>query len=136
LACHIAAWKFYNLPHEAAGGLSHTLGKAVGAKNGIAHGITSCVLLPQVLRYSCPLPAARPAVDRLSAALGLEPASPAHVPLAEALEDLVARLRLPSRFTRSEIDEQAEREAATRTAEQMGLPVETVMAVLAAGIAE
>jgi 3-oxoacid CoA-transferase len=46
----IAAWLSYPLP-EAAGGLSHVMGKQIGARHGIPHGFTSCLLLPHVMRY-------------------------------------------------------------------------------------
>jgi alcohol dehydrogenase class IV len=40
----------YTLPASAAG-LSHTMGKQIGARHGIPHGVTSCLLLPHVMRY-------------------------------------------------------------------------------------
>lgn len=46
----IAAWLSYPLP-EAAGGLSHVMGKQIGARHGIPHGFTSCLLLPHVMRH-------------------------------------------------------------------------------------
>lgn len=46
----IAAWLSYPLM-EAAGGLSHVMGKQIGARHGIPHGFTSCLLLPHVMRY-------------------------------------------------------------------------------------
>jgi alcohol dehydrogenase len=39
------------LPGPSAAGLSHTLGKQIGARHGIPHGVTSCLLLPHVMRY-------------------------------------------------------------------------------------
>ena len=33
-------------------GASHGLGHALGADSGVPHGITSCVLLPTVMRYN------------------------------------------------------------------------------------
>jgi alcohol dehydrogenase class IV len=46
----LAAWFSYTLPASAAG-LSHTMGKQIGARHGIPHGVTSCLLLPHVMRY-------------------------------------------------------------------------------------
>jgi 3-oxoacid CoA-transferase len=47
----LAAWFSYTLPGPSAAGLSHTLGKQIGARHGIPHGVTSCLLLPHVMRY-------------------------------------------------------------------------------------
>ncbi|HKW07319.1 MAG TPA: iron-containing alcohol dehydrogenase [Candidatus Dormibacteraeota bacterium] len=50
-ANQLAAWFSFTLPAESAGGLSHTMGKQIGARHGIPHGVTSCLLLPHVMRY-------------------------------------------------------------------------------------
>lgn len=47
----IAAWFSYTLPGPSAVGLSHTMGKQIGARHGIPHGVTSCLMLPHVMRY-------------------------------------------------------------------------------------
>jgi maleylacetate reductase len=47
----LAAWLSYTLPGPTAAGLSHTMGKQIGARHGIPHGVTSCLLLPHVMRY-------------------------------------------------------------------------------------
>jgi 3-oxoacid CoA-transferase len=47
----VAAWFTFTLPGPSAGGLSHVMGKQIGARHGIPHGVTSCLLLPHVLRY-------------------------------------------------------------------------------------
>jgi maleylacetate reductase len=46
----LAAWFGYTLTASASG-LSHTMGKQIGARHGIPHGVTSCLLLPHVMRY-------------------------------------------------------------------------------------
>ena len=46
----IAAWFSYTLP-ASAGGLSHVMGKQIGARHGIPHGVTSCLLMPPVMRF-------------------------------------------------------------------------------------
>jgi alcohol dehydrogenase class IV len=80
----LAAWFSFTLPGASAAGLSHVMGKQIGARHGIPHGITSCLLLPHVIRYlgqqmpdrvalvaeaTGPDPAAQ--VQRLIASLGL-----------------------------------------------------------------
>jgi len=88
----IAAWLSYLLPGPAARGLSHTLGKRIGSRHGIPHGVTSCLLLPHVVRFLGPR---KPrALDRLREALGNDPAA--------AISDLVARLGLPQHLSESE----------------------------------
>jgi maleylacetate reductase len=47
----LAAWFSFTLPGESANGLSHVMGKQIGARHGIPHGVTSCLLLPHVMRY-------------------------------------------------------------------------------------
>lgn len=47
----IAAWFSYTLPLASMTGLSHQLGKQIGARHGIGHGDTSALLLPHVMRY-------------------------------------------------------------------------------------
>ena len=49
--CQLAAWFSFTLPGPSASGLSHTMGKQIGARHGIPHGVTSCLLLPHVMRY-------------------------------------------------------------------------------------
>src|SRR6195256_2574049 len=41
----------FTLPSQSAGGLSHVMGKQIGARHGVPHGVTSCLLLPHVMRY-------------------------------------------------------------------------------------
>src|SRR5438132_3694541 len=47
----VAAWFSFTLPGASASGLSHMMGKQIGARYGIPHGVTSCLLLPHVMRY-------------------------------------------------------------------------------------
>ncbi len=84
--CQLGAWLSYLLPSVAAGGLSHTLGKRLGSRHGIPHGVTSCLLLPQVMRYLAPRKAE--ALSRISRALGADDA-------ASAVQSLIAALGLP-----------------------------------------
>jgi maleylacetate reductase len=47
----LAAWFSYTLTGPTAAGLSHVMGKQIGARHGIPHGVTSCLLMPHVMRY-------------------------------------------------------------------------------------
>jgi len=85
----VAAWFSYTLPAPTAAGLSHTMGKQIGARHGIPHGVTSCLLLPHVMRYRAGWQEQRLAL--LAAAVGGRSAADA----ADAVEELVKRLELP-----------------------------------------
>jgi len=74
----LAAWFSFTLPGASAAGLSHMMGKQIGARHGIPHGVTSCLLLPHVMRYLAPRMPVRmallPSPDQISeliASLGL-----------------------------------------------------------------
>src|SRR5258705_3314366 len=70
----LAAWFSFTLPAASASGLSHMMGKQIGARHGIPHGVTSCLLLPHVMRYlgrTTPLPVSADAVQDLIAQLGM-----------------------------------------------------------------
>jgi maleylacetate reductase len=47
----LAAWFSFTLTGASASGLSHVMGKQIGARHRIPHGVTSCLLLPHVMRY-------------------------------------------------------------------------------------
>jgi alcohol dehydrogenase class IV len=51
MECQLAAWYSYFDVYDASMGLSHRMGKVLGAKYNIPHGITSCITLPTVMRY-------------------------------------------------------------------------------------
>jgi maleylacetate reductase len=89
--CQIGAWLSYLLPGPVAKGLSHTLGKRIGSRHGIPHGVTSCLLLPHVMRFFM---TRRPEpLERIAAALGAIPATPEAA--AAAVQTLIAELGLP-----------------------------------------
>ncbi|MFL5413589.1 MAG: iron-containing alcohol dehydrogenase [Myxococcales bacterium] len=97
----IAAWLSYLLPGPAARGLSHTLGKRIGSRHEIPHGVTSCLLLPHVIRFLGPR---KPqAMERLRSALGADPAG--------AIDDLVSRLGLPQHLSEWNLTEKDLQEA-------------------------
>lgn len=50
-ACQFAAWKSISGAGASGMRLSHFLGHQIGARLHIPHGITSCILLPSVMRY-------------------------------------------------------------------------------------
>lgn len=85
----IAAWLSYFGPANTPMGLSHELGRRIGASYGVPHGVTSCITLApslQVMRNK--IPEAR--WSALSDALGGEP--------ARRVAELVDELGLPDRL--------------------------------------
>jgi len=102
----LAAWFSFTLPGASASGLSHTMGKQIGARHGIPHGVTSCLLLPHVMRY---LEKSMP--DRillLAQATGADPAS--------RVEELIASLGLPQHISQYDIGQAELRRAAQEMA--------------------
>ena len=92
LDCQIGAWLAAMSIRRADYGASHGLGHALGADAGVPHGITSCVLLPTVMRYNADVCA--DALAEISAALG-HPDQPA----ADLIEALIRGLGLPTRIS-------------------------------------
>jgi maleylacetate reductase len=89
LDCQLGAWM--SIIGSSAGvskGASHGIGHVLGGTGGIAHGYTSCVMLPHVLRFNRKVNAERQAW--VSEALG-RPGDDA----ADVISDLVAELGLP-----------------------------------------
>ena len=90
LELQIAAWLSYFGPYNTPMGLSHQLGRRIGASYEVPHGLTSCITLAPALdlvRDRVPQDRWR----RLEGALGGEPAGRV-IGLVEAL-DLPRRLR-------------------------------------------
>jgi alcohol dehydrogenase class IV len=50
LNCQLAAWMSFAGVQSVGTGLSHAIGRVIGATWGIPHGITSCLTLAQVMR--------------------------------------------------------------------------------------
>jgi alcohol dehydrogenase class IV len=99
----LAAWFSYTLPGASASGLSHMMGKQIGARHDIPHGVTSCLLLAHVLRYFAALKPDRVAV--LAEVMGSEP--------SDAVYQLVASLGLPQHIAAFGIGEPELRRAAS-----------------------
>src|SRR5258708_8627236 len=47
----LAAWFSFMLPGASASGLCHVMGKQIGPRHGIPHGVSSCLPLPHVIRH-------------------------------------------------------------------------------------
>jgi maleylacetate reductase len=92
----LGAWLAYPLA-SAAQGLSHVLGKQIGSPYAIPHGVTSCLLLPHVMRYRARTQSHRLAL--MAPAMGVDRSGASDMELAwaaaNAVADLIARLGLP-----------------------------------------
>jgi maleylacetate reductase len=104
----LAAWFSFTLPGASAAGLSHVMGKQIGARHGIPHGVTSCLLLPHVMRYLAPkMP------ERMAA-----------LPSPDAVYGLIAQLGLPQHIAafgigEHELDRAAKELAGKHTADDL-----------------
>jgi len=98
----LAAWFSFTLPGASASGLSHTMGKQIGARHGIPHGVTSCLLLAHVMRYLAGL---KP--DRMAVLAEVMESNP-----PDAVYQLVASLGLPQHIGAFGIGEPELRRAA------------------------
>jgi alcohol dehydrogenase class IV len=118
----LAAWFSFTLPGASASGLSHTLGKQIGARYRIPHGVTSCMLLPHVMRY---LEQRMPdRVALLSAATGPDPAG--------RVQGLIGALGLPQHIAQYGIGEPELRKAAAEVAGKY--PAEDLLEVYLAAL--
>ena len=69
LGCQIGGWMaIQGAAIGVSHGASHGIGHALSAVTGMTHGITSCIMLPHVLRYN--LPASRDRQAVLAEAMG------------------------------------------------------------------
>jgi alcohol dehydrogenase len=111
--CQIAAWMSYFGPGAVSAhkGLSHTIGKRIGASFDVPHGVTSCILLPHVIRYKAATgnEAARlaPAVRALGLVSVQAGEIDAALTLAEAVAGLVQNLELPARLRDVNVPQEA-----------------------------
>ncbi|MDO8673986.1 MAG: iron-containing alcohol dehydrogenase, partial [Dehalococcoidia bacterium] len=81
-------------------GLSHAFGHQIGAYGNVAHGATSCIMLPHVMRFVAPMAASQMA--RMATAMGLDTGGmsdeSAAAAAVDAVESLVRELGLPRRL--------------------------------------
>jgi maleylacetate reductase len=109
----LAAWFSYTLTGPTAAGLSHVMGKQIGARHGIPHGVTSCLLMPHVMRYQ----AAR-YPDRLAELSRATGAGGGAAAAADDVARLIAALGLPRHIAEYGIGEPELRLAADELAGQ------------------
>lgn len=118
----LAAWFSFTLPGASAAGLSHVMGKQIGARHGIPHGVTSCLLLPHVIRYLGQNMPERVAL--LAEATGPDAAAKVH--------RLIASLGLPQHIAEYDIGEPQLRKAADELAGKY--PAEDLLGIYLAAL--
>ena len=91
LACQQAAWMAASSIMRVQYGASHGIGHALGGVTGMAHGITSCVMLPHVMRHN--LPVTGPQQASIAEAMGAPGGGGA---AADTVGALIADLGLPT----------------------------------------
>ena len=106
-ANQLAAWFSFTLPGASASGLSHVMGKQIGARHRIPHGVTSCLLLPHVMRYLAPSHPEQ--MKDLATATGGEDA-------AASVQSLIGELGLPKHIAEFGIGATELRQAASELA--------------------
>jgi maleylacetate reductase len=131
----LGAWFSFTLPGPAAAGLSHTLGKRIGSRHAIPHGVSSCLVLPHVMRYLAPRTA--PAQARIAAALGVDvremPVEQSAACAADAVADLIRRLGLPTHLSEYGLSE-ADLDSAARPVATDALPLEDLVGIYRAAL--
>lgn len=93
LDCQLAAW--LSIAGGASGvgvGASHAIGHVLGAFCDVPHGLTSCVVLPSVMRWNAPSTGERHAM--IARAMGKSDSS-----AADIVEKLIQSLGLPTRLS-------------------------------------
>lgn len=126
----LGAWFSFTLPAPAAAGLSHTLGKRIGSVHAIPHGISSCLLLPHVMRYV--QPRSEDVQMQIARALGA-PDPSAKNAAADAVASLISDLGLPDHLSVYGLSE-SDLEAAAAPVASPGLPREDLINIYRAAL--
>jgi len=100
LQCHMGAWLSVFGMTNAGLGLSHALGHQIGPRWGVAHGVTSCITLPHVMRFMAETAPER--FGSIARAFGVPfeaaHAEPAALECANRMARFIAQFDLPQRL--------------------------------------
>ena len=125
-ACQFASWMAITAASGSGMRLSHFLGHQIGARLHIPHGITSCILLPAVMRHL--RPQTLDAQCRIAEAMGVPTGASSREQIAGAaadrLERFIGDLGLPNTVAAaggSAEDIEVITEASYAAAQQLGL---------------
>jgi maleylacetate reductase len=115
LECQFGMWLAISGAASGRGlGASHAIGHTLGGTYGVPHGITSCVILPSVLRWNAAANAERQAL--IAQLLGRDGAS-----ASDAVRDLVKSLGLPTTLSEVGIRPAQFADIAQRTMHDRGI---------------
>lgn len=132
-ACQLAAWMSYFSPASVGAhrGLSHVIGKRIGAAYNVPHGVTSCILLAHVMRYKAREHAAHlaPVARKLGLVDQQISDQEAALAAAGAVSDLVRQLDLPVRLKEVDVPEAAFEQIAHGAASN-GAPAADIVQIL------
>lgn len=96
LKCLQAAWMSIIGVHNVSLGLSHAIGHQLGAV-GIPHGVTSCIMLPHVMRFLEPVTSQEQA--RMAQSLAQVQGDAEDLSAADRLERILDELAVPRRVS-------------------------------------
>lgn len=96
LKCQEAAWMSIIGVHNVSLGLSHAIGHQLGAV-GIPHGVTSCIMLPHVVRFL--EPATSEQQRAMAASMALVQGDSEDLSVADRLERILDELGVPRRVS-------------------------------------
>ncbi|MCQ3803040.1 MAG: iron-containing alcohol dehydrogenase [bacterium] len=103
LQCQVGAWESFFGIVNVMSGLSHGLGHQLGAWCEVPHGMTSCVLLPQVMRFNLEDSVGPQAlIGEILGAQGDEQSKAESA--ADLLQGFIAALDLPTRIRELGVD--------------------------------
>lgn len=119
--CQLAAWMSFFGPATVRYGLSHRLGRIIGATYGVPHGVTSAITLAHVMRYKAETEAARlaPIAHMLKLVDGCASLPEATLAAADTVAELVKGLELPYRLRDVGVPMDALENIAIKAADQM-----------------
>lgn len=101
LRCQQAAWMAIIGVHNVSLGLSHAIGHQLGAI-GIPHGVTSCIMLPHVMRFLEPVTAEKQRAMAMSMA-GVRGDFECELTAAQHIERILDELAVPRRISEFDV---------------------------------
>ena len=95
--CMLAAWMSIFGVRNVGMRLSHPLGHQIGARWNVPHGVTSCIVLPEVMRFLAPSTA--DAQFRIAEAFGNGATDSGQDSAADAVEAMIRSLDVPTKLS-------------------------------------
>jgi len=124
LSCQLAAWMSFAGVFSVGMGLSHSIGRVIGATWNIPHGITSCLTLSEVMRMEAKRNPGRLALIATAEGKNIEgiPVQKAALQAADGVSELVQRLGLSKRLR----DYKIKKDDLLKIAREVGAPESAV----------